>query len=74
MWLNPRIYGNLVTESKHVDLNKMMESTGLFEKGDIWDYYTWLNKHTKGLIYSRIDRILENVVWLQDNLDIPLCA
>ncbi|KAI5419338.1 hypothetical protein KIW84_043485 [Lathyrus oleraceus] len=32
-------------------------------------YYTWSNKHVKGVIYSRIDRFLGNVEWYQDHLD-----
>jgi exonuclease III len=63
-----RIGGNLVTEHEFADLNDMMNTTGLFEKESIWDYYTWTNKHTVGTIYSRIDHVLGNLDWLQANL------
>jgi hypothetical protein len=63
-----RIGGNLVTEHEFADLNDMMNTTGLFEKESIGDYYTWTNKHTVGTIYSRIDHVLGNLDWLQANL------
>jgi len=58
-----RVGGNLVTESKYEDLAKMMRNTGTFEKDSTGDYYTWSNKQTDGMIYSRIDRVLGNVEW-----------
>lgn len=58
-----RVGGNLVTESEYEDLAKMMRNTGTFEKDSMGDYYTWSNKQTDGMIYSRIDRVLGNVEW-----------
>lgn len=58
-----RVGGNLVTESEYEDLAKMMRNTGTFEKDSTGDYYTWSNKQTDGMIYSRIDRVLGNVEW-----------
>lgn len=66
------IGGNLAMEFEHTDLNKMMENSSLFEKDNLRDYYTWSNKYTDGIIYSRIYRMLRNISWLQDNLDITL--
>ncbi|KAL5172015.1 hypothetical protein HKD37_16G044853 [Glycine soja] len=67
-----RVGGNLVTESEYEDLAKMMRNTGTFEKDSTGDYYTWSNKQTDGMIYSRIDRVLGNVEWFQDNMDTML--
>ncbi|KAL5127208.1 hypothetical protein HKD37_14G039672 [Glycine soja] len=67
-----RVGGNLVTESEYEDLAKMMRNTRTFEKDSTGDYYTWSNKQTDGMIYSRIDRVLGNVEWFQDNIDTML--
>lgn len=55
--------GNEVQEAEYSDLVNMIENVGLFEKGNIWDYYTWSNKQINSTIYSIIDRVIRNVVW-----------
>ncbi|CAK8572403.1 unnamed protein product [Lathyrus sativus] len=45
----------------------MMNLIGLSEMDSIGDYYTWSNKQSTGTIYSRIDKVLGNVAWFQNN-------
>ena len=42
-----------------------MEHSELFEVDSIGDHYTWHNKLYVDPIYSRIDRALGNMAWLQ---------
>ncbi|CAK8544062.1 unnamed protein product [Lathyrus sativus] len=67
-----RIGGNLVTEKEFEDLRSLMDHAGLFEKDITGDYFTWTNKHSIGTIYSKIDHVLGNIDWLQDNIDLKL--
>ena len=67
-----RIEGKAVTESEYIDLLNMMETTGLAEMDTTGEFYTWTNKQVIGTIYSRIDRVLGNLDWFQDNLDTVL--
>lgn len=67
-----RVGGNLVTEREYVDLRNLMDHAGLFEKDSTGEYFTWTNKHSIGTIYSKIDHVLGNIVWLQDNTDVKL--
>lgn len=69
---NDRIGGKIVTEMECLDLSRMMAAIGLFEKEGIGHYYTWSNKHTTGTIYSRIDRVLGNLAWFDDNANTML--
>lgn len=64
-----RIGGNMVTEAEFVDLQNMMDITGLSEMDSIGDFFTWSNKRSADPIYSRIDRVLANVLWFQENTD-----
>ncbi|CAL5205182.1 unnamed protein product [Lathyrus oleraceus] len=50
----------------------MMEKVGIFEMDNLGDYYTWSNKQTDDPIYSRIDKVLGNLDWLQGNLHTTL--
>ncbi|CAI8604711.1 unnamed protein product [Vicia faba] len=52
---NDRIGGNVVTEMKYKDPANMMQAIGLYEASTRRNYYMWTNKHSVGLIYSRID-------------------
>lgn len=61
-----------MTEKEYVDLTKMMERTRLAEMDSTRDYYTWSNKHTKGIIYSRIDRVLSNLPRFQSQMNTTL--
>lgn len=61
-----RVGGNVVHPNEYVDLADMMERAELFEVDSIGDHYTWHNKHTADPIYSRIDRVLANMAWLQN--------
>lgn len=45
----------------------MMKRTELDEKDSNGDYYTWSNKHIKGIIYFRIGRVLRNLDWHQQH-------
>lgn len=47
----------------------MMDIVGLFEMDSSGDFFTWSNKQTDNVIYSRIDRILGNITWLQQHID-----
>ncbi|CAK8537830.1 unnamed protein product [Lathyrus sativus] len=67
-----RLGGNLVAEKEYEDLIKMMWNTGLGEMDSIGDHFTWSNKQTVGLIYSRIDRVLGNTEWFLNNLETML--
>lgn len=49
-----RIGGSIVQEKEYADLPELMRNTGLFEIDGNGEYYTWSNKHIKGVIYSRI--------------------
>ncbi|XP_058775224.1 uncharacterized protein LOC131649480 [Vicia villosa] len=49
-----------------------MGERNLFEMDSTGDYYTWSNKHVEGTIYSRIDRVLDNVEWFQNNINTSL--
>lgn len=64
-----RIGGKMVTEAEFVDLQNMMDVTGLSEMDSIGDFFTWSNKRSADPIYSRIDRVLANVLWFQENTD-----
>lgn len=50
----------------------MMETTGLSEMDSIGDFFTWFNKRSADPIYSRIDRVLANVEWFQNNTNVTL--
>jgi hypothetical protein len=67
-----RVGGKLVHESEYTDLTSMMNIAGLSDMDNMGDYFTWSNKHTDGMIYSKIDRVLGNVDWFQMNLDSTL--
>ncbi|CAK8536492.1 unnamed protein product [Lathyrus sativus] len=67
-----RIGGNLVTEREFEDLRSLMDHAGLYEKESMGDYYTWTNKHSIGTIYSKIDHVLGNIAWLQENINLKL--
>ncbi|CAK8576024.1 unnamed protein product [Lathyrus sativus] len=62
-----RIGGNDVTEQEYIDLTEMMSNTCLYEKDSGGDYFTWSNKQGDNAIYSRIDHVLCNVEWMQQN-------
>ncbi|XP_058726331.1 uncharacterized protein LOC131597664 [Vicia villosa] len=64
--------GNLVIEAEFKDLRAMMDNTGLHEMDSTGDFYTWSNKQANNPIYSRIDRVLANLEWLQDHSDVYL--
>lgn len=64
-----RIGGKMVTKAEFVDLQNMMDVTGLSEMDSIGDFFTWSNKRSADPIYSRIDRVLANVLWFQENTD-----
>eukprot|EP00256_Glycine_max_P036920 XP_006584238.1 uncharacterized protein LOC102664824 [Glycine max] len=67
-----RIGGRDVTESEYVDLREMMSRVGLYEMDTCGDFFTWTNKQADNTIYSRIDRFLGNLNWLQMHIDSTL--
>ncbi|XP_058752429.1 uncharacterized protein LOC131625599 [Vicia villosa] len=67
-----KIGGRLVKEYEYSYLIKMMEKNGLYEMESKGDKYTWFNNHVDGAIYSRIDRVIANVEWLQQNNHLSL--
>ena len=56
-----KVGGNIVTEAEYIDLSNMMQITCLFESITKDCHFTWSNKYTTGVIYSRIDRMIGNV-------------
>lgn len=50
----------------------MMDRVGLFEKDTIGDHFTWSNKHSQEVIYSRIDRVVGNIQWHKKYIDTTL--
>lgn len=45
-----------------------MSSVELYEVESQGDYFTWTSKQKENAIYSRIDRVLANGDWMQQNL------
>lgn len=66
------IGGTMVTKREYIDLRNMMDQTDLFEMDSKRYYYTWSNKQCENSIYSRIDRVLGNLDWLQKHNDYRL--
>lgn len=66
-----KVGGSLVIENEFADLQSLMNVAGLYEN-EFGDYFTWTNKHNVGIIYSRIDHVLGNIDWLQENIDVSL--
>ncbi|XP_050915875.1 uncharacterized protein LOC127130968 [Lathyrus oleraceus] len=60
-----RIGGQPVSYAEYRDLDEMMHNVSLFENVSKGSYFTWSNKHTQGIIHSRIDRMVSNIQWLQ---------
>ncbi|XP_058756860.1 uncharacterized protein LOC131630081 [Vicia villosa] len=60
-----RIGGRDVMEAEFADLRQMMDDCGLAEMDSEGEFYTWFNKHSDDPIYSRIDRIIGNIEWMQ---------
>lgn len=67
-----RIGGRIVNEAESIDLQMMMQHTGMKEMHNIGENYTWSNKHTTNTIYSRIDRVLANSDWFLAHTDTTL--
>jgi hypothetical protein len=65
-----RIGGRIVTESEYRDLKTMMDTTCLYEMDNSGDHYTWSNKQSNCAIYSRIDRVIGNIDWLQKDYNL----
>lgn len=62
----------MVQEAEYSDLVNVMEKTELFEKDVVGDFFTRSNKQTIGIIYLRIDRVIHNVEWQQQNVETTL--
>jgi hypothetical protein len=60
-----RIGGRIVMEAEYSDLSTMMNTTSLYEMDSRGEHYTWSNKQRDCAIYSRIDRVIGNLDWLQ---------
>lgn len=58
-----RIDGKYILAAEFSDLEEMMEEICLHEHETRGSHYTWSNKHTNGMIYSRIDRAICNKDW-----------
>lgn len=67
-----RIGGRKVTEAEHRDLTNLMKDAGLHEMDIRGQHFTWSNNQGENAIYSRIDRLLGNTDWFQQNLDCTL--
>lgn len=66
------IGGNLASKAEYEDFHNMMIATGLGEMDSCGDFFTWFNNQSRNPIYSRINRILANVDWLQENSEATL--
>ncbi|CAK8531629.1 unnamed protein product [Lathyrus sativus] len=66
-----RISGKDVVEGEYTDLTNMMENMGLYEKDSVGDHFTWFNNHDHEAIYSIIDRVIGNMIWIQNNMNTP---
>lgn len=64
-----RIDGKMVIEVEYENLQNTMTTTGLCEMDNISDYFTWSNKQVIDTIYSRIDKLLSNLEWFQENMN-----
>lgn len=62
----------MVYEAKVYDLKDMMDRVGIYEMNSEGDFYTWSNKQVDNVIYYRIDRVIGNIDWLQNNVDTTL--
>lgn len=62
----------MVIEEEYENFNAMMGSTDLCEMESKGDFFTWSNKQCVNLIYSRIDRLITNPAWFQDNSEFSL--
>lgn len=60
--------GTPVNVSEFVDLANMMERTELYDMDSKGDEFTWSNKQQENPTYTRIDRVMANVSWFQQNL------
>ncbi|XP_058751354.1 uncharacterized protein LOC131624433 [Vicia villosa] len=58
-----RIGGNKVHITEYMDMERMMNDSGLFEHETTGPFFTWSNRQTVNPICSKIDRVLINVVW-----------
>lgn len=63
------IGGNNVNGVEYRDLAGMMQNVGLFEASTKGFHFTWSNKHTSWLIYSRIGMVIKNVKWYPNYQD-----
>ncbi|XP_058738371.1 uncharacterized protein LOC131610432 [Vicia villosa] len=57
--------GSLVREWEFSNLREMMANSDMFKIDSKGDRFTWFNKHADGVIYTRIDRAITNMNWLQ---------
>lgn len=69
---NDRLGGKVVMEAKYEDLASMMEKMDLYEKDSQGDHFTWSNKKSNRMIFSRIDRIIANIPWHQQHINYTL--
>ncbi|XP_058748416.1 uncharacterized protein LOC131621394 [Vicia villosa] len=58
-----RIGGKQVQLAEYVDLEQMMEDVGLYVHETKGEHFTWNNRHTTQMIYSRIDHVICNREW-----------
>ncbi|PNX83937.1 hypothetical protein L195_g039987 [Trifolium pratense] len=65
-----RAGGIPVQPAEFYDLDCMMDEIGLYEHDTRGSHFTWSNKHTNGVIYTRIDRAICNREWF---LKYPNC-
>ncbi|KAI5382325.1 hypothetical protein KIW84_UN0022 [Lathyrus oleraceus] len=61
--------GNLVQKKEFIDLADMVVNIGLVEVESKWDWFIWSIKQSQCVIYSRIDKVLANLNWMQQHMD-----
>lgn len=62
----------MLTIVEYIDITNMMTNIGMYEMENSVYYYTWSNNHVACAIYSSIDRVLGNMDWFQNHLDVTL--
>ncbi|XP_058776403.1 uncharacterized protein LOC131650721 [Vicia villosa] len=63
MRIGDRVGGHPVQSHELSDLEEMMSTSDLFVHDSTGSRFTWSNKHSHGLIYSKIDHVICNASW-----------
>lgn len=61
--------GRLINEVEYANYSEMLTQGNLYEMDKKGNFFTWFNKQSDNPIYSRIDILIANVAWFQDNTE-----